>query len=62
MVVGRKHNGKQGAKMNGTLEHVDYPHQPGRLYDCPACELGDCECDPGDAPCVSIHCVQADED
>lgn len=20
------------------MEHVDYPHHPGTLYDCPACE------------------------
>lgn len=25
------------------LEHVDYPHEPGRLYDCPACEA-ECHC------------------
>ena len=31
--------------------HVDYPHEPGRLYDCPACEAR-CHCTPGDAPCV----------
>jgi len=31
--------------------HVDYPHQPGRLYDCPACEAA-CHCTPGDAECV----------
>jgi hypothetical protein len=22
-------------------EHVDYPHHPGTLYDCPACGLDD---------------------
>ena len=35
------------------LTHVDYPHEPGRLYDCPACEA-QCHC--GDlsrtTPCV----------
>lgn len=25
------------------LEHVNYPHEPGRLYDCPACE-SECHC------------------
>lgn len=20
------------------MEHVDYPHEPGRMYACPACE------------------------
>lgn len=34
-----------------TIEHVDYPHEPGRLYDCPACEAR-CHCTPGDAECV----------
>lgn len=24
-------------------KHVDYPHEPGRLYDCPACEAR-CHC------------------
>jgi hypothetical protein len=41
------------------MDHVGSPHEPGRLYDCPACELGDCPCDPRtDAPCVSVNCVQ----
>jgi hypothetical protein len=31
--------------------HVDYPHEPGRLHDCPACEVA-CHCTPGDAECV----------
>lgn len=43
------------------ITHVDYPHEPGRLYDCPACEEGPCACDPEtDAPCVSAQCVQAE--
>lgn len=33
------------------LEHVDYPHFPGRLYDCPACDAS-CHCKPGEAECV----------
>ena len=37
--------------------HVDYPHFPGRLYDCDACEYGPCECGPADAPCVSVYCT-----
>ncbi|MFF5973718.1 hypothetical protein ACFY7C_19535 [Streptomyces sp. NPDC012769] len=24
--------------MSDEPEHVDYPHWPGTLYDCPACE------------------------
>lgn len=26
--------------------HVDYPHEPGRLYDCPECEKR-CHCTDG---------------
>lgn len=39
-------------------EHTDYPHEPGRLYDCPACE-SQCYCGdvPGAAPCV--HCAES---
>ena len=36
---------------SGEPAHVDYPHEPGRLYDCPACEAR-CHCTPGDAQCV----------
>lgn len=32
-------------------EHVAYPHHPGRLYDCPACEAK-CHCTSGDAECI----------
>ena len=35
----------------GEPAHADYPHEPGRLYDCPACEAR-CHCTPGDAQCV----------
>jgi hypothetical protein len=31
--------------------HADYPHEPGRLYDCPACE-SHCYCRPGETECV----------
>jgi hypothetical protein len=33
--------------------HVDYPHTPGTLYDCPACEAA-CFCTDG-VQCV--HCA-----
>jgi len=33
------------------MDHVDYPHTPGHLYDCPACEAR-CYCTPGNAVCV----------
>lgn len=32
-------------------QHVDYPHEPGRLYDCEACEA-ECHCEPGTTECV----------
>lgn len=32
-------------------EHVNYPHYPGYLYDCPACEA-ECHCTEGNAVCV----------
>ena len=32
-------------------EHVNYPHTPGYLYDCPACEES-CHCSPDSAECV----------
>lgn len=33
--------------------HVDYPHEPGRLYDCPGCEWRcHCDDDPGTTACV----------
>lgn len=31
--------------------HADYPHEPGRLYDCPACEA-ECHCVMEEEPCV----------
>ena len=33
------------------LTHVNYPHEPGRLYDCPACESS-CHCKPGETECI----------
>jgi hypothetical protein len=33
------------------VQHAEYPHEPGRLYGCPACESR-CHCTPGDAECV----------
>lgn len=33
------------------LAHADYPHVPGYLYDCPACEAS-CHCSPGHTECV----------
>jgi hypothetical protein len=34
------------------IEHVGYPHSPGYLHDCPACE-DKCHCCPGLAECVA---------
>lgn len=33
------------------IVHNAYPHFPGRLYDCAACEAA-CYCTPGDAECI----------
>lgn len=34
-------------------QHVNYPHEPGRLVDCPACEARcHCDPDPGTTACV----------
>lgn len=47
--------------------HADYPHEPGMLYDCPACE-SECFCEalgypmeryPGSGMCV--HCAVLSE-
>lgn len=34
-----------------SIEHADYPHEAGYLYDCRACESR-CHCEPGAAECV----------
>lgn len=38
--------------------HADYPHEPGSLYDCPACEAA-CYCPDFSGQCV--HCALASE-
>lgn len=45
------------------MTHVDYPHEPGRLYDCPACEA-ECHCtgDPGHTPCVYCAELMTDDE
>jgi hypothetical protein len=45
------------AETPNPVEHVDYPHTPGTLYDCPACEAA-CFCTDG-FQCV--HCALAAE-
>lgn len=35
----------------GQPQHADYPHEPGRLHDCPACEAS-CHCTANAAECV----------
>lgn len=37
-------------------EHVAYPHEPGRLYDCPACETS-CHCGPAVARGEETECI-----
>jgi hypothetical protein len=43
------------------LPHADYPHEPGRLWGCEACEEGPCTCGPNDAPCISVECTNLDD-
>jgi len=33
------------------MRHADFPHEPGRLYGCGACEAA-CHCAPGASECV----------
>ena len=42
-----------GVAYSVSIVHADYPHEPGRLYDCEACE-SECFCtgDPGHMPCA----------
>jgi len=42
------------------MDHVDYPHTPGYLYDCPACEA-ECFCTPGSAQCVATEHEMSDD-
>lgn len=39
------------------IRHADYPHRPGTMYDCLACEYGLCQCDETSAGCVSRDCT-----
>lgn len=43
------------------LVHSDYPHEPGRLYDCPACEA-ECWCTgrPGDEQCIFCDSLESE--
>ena len=42
-----------GSELETAAAHVNYPHWPGRLYDCPACESS-CHCAAGFAECVFV--------
>jgi hypothetical protein len=50
---GRTDEHDLGLAYSVSLVHADYPHEPGRLYDCEACE-SQCHCtgDPGHTQCV----------
>ena len=41
------------------MEHVDYPHLAGTLYDCPACEE-ECFCEKF-LPWKCVHCDTREE-
>jgi hypothetical protein len=48
---------RRQALQEAGVVHVDCPHDPGYLFDCPACEQGACQCEGTDnTPCVSTHC------
>jgi hypothetical protein len=38
-------------RLYATDGHADYPHFPGSLFDCEACEA-ECFCVPGETECV----------
>lgn len=46
------------------VAHVEYPHSDGYMFDCPACEYGECVCvnEPTWGPCVSVHCKRTGEE
>jgi len=38
------------------LTHIDYPHTPGFMLDCYACEMGECQCTDSSSECASrVH-------
>jgi hypothetical protein len=37
------------------MDHVDYPHEAGYLYDCPACE-SQCFCEHDLSPAACVWC------
>ena len=39
------------------LDHDDYPHEQGQLYDCAACEGGRCVAQLDCPGCVSRECM-----
>lgn len=43
------------------LAHSDYPHEPGRLYDCPACE-SQCLCTGLQGHTQCVFCVLSGEE
>lgn len=47
-----------GMAKTAELIHVNYPHHPGALYDCPACEAR-CHCGPGVADGTETECIWA---
>jgi hypothetical protein len=41
------------------MEHVDYPHEPGTLYDCEACE-SECFCEGDGTDWLCLFCSKDD--
>jgi hypothetical protein len=42
------------------MQHADYPHEPGMLYDCEVC-ASTCFCDPMMGECIHCALVQESE-
>lgn len=47
--------------MDAYSEHVAYPHEPGTLYDCNACE-DHCNCDGVEGHTMCLHCANQWDD
>jgi hypothetical protein len=48
-----RHGGGIGYVYRIVPRHVDYPHEPGRMYECEACEA-QCHCTPDTTECVYV--------
>lgn len=56
LFFGKPHEERHFVRYVGTSGHVNYPHHPGALYDCPACEAR-CHCGPDVAAGNDTECI-----